>query len=157
MNDKFWSTFHRVLGIESDRQCVHVDELEEWDSLWRVELIFELEAAFGLDVTPESLPENVTQQALRLWREGASREALSLLYRASLSRLIDRYELAFRSSHTEAECAALVRAHGIESLSEYFWELTQTWRRLAYGHQLPSEGDLQALCEGWNRELSSGD
>ena len=115
------------------------------------------EVLFGLDVTPESLPEDVTQQALRLWREGASREALGLLYRASLSRLIDRYQLAFRSSHTEAECAALVRAQGIDSLSDYFWQLTQTWRRLAYGHQLPSEVDLQALCEGWDRELSSGD
>ena len=92
---------------------------------------------------------------MRLWGEGAYREALGLLYRASLSRLIDRYELAFRASHTEAECAALVRAHGVESLSEYFWQLTQTWRRLAYGHRLPSDKALQGLCDGWTRELSS--
>jgi hypothetical protein len=90
------------------------------------------EVLFGLDVTPESLPPDVPQQARRLWGEGAYREALSLLYRGSLSRLIDRYELAFRASHTEAECAALVRAQGIDSLSDYFWQLTQTWRRLAY-------------------------
>jgi hypothetical protein len=113
------------------------------------------EVLFGLDVTPESLPPDVPEQAIRLWREGACREALSLLYRASLSRLIDRYELAFRASHTEAECAALVREQGIESLSEYFWHLTQTWRQLAYGHRLPSEGDLEDLCAGWTRELSS--
>ncbi|MCP4471581.1 MAG: DUF4129 domain-containing protein [Gammaproteobacteria bacterium] len=114
------------------------------------------EVLFGLDVTPESLPPDVPQQAIRLWGEGACREALSLLYRASLSRLIERYELAFRASHTEAECAALVRAHGIESLSEYFWQLTQTWRRLAYGHRLPSDDVLHSLCDGWARELSSG-
>jgi len=113
------------------------------------------EVLFGLDVTPESLPPDVPQQAARLWGEGAYREALSLLYRASLSRLIDRYELAFRASHTEAECAALVRAHGIDSLSDYFWQLTQTWRRLAYGHQLPSDDALKGLCDGWTRELSS--
>lgn len=113
------------------------------------------EVLFGLDVTPESLPPDVPEAAMRLWGEGAYREALSLLYRASLSRLIDRYELAFRASHTEAECAALVRAHGVESLSEYFWQLTQTWRRLAYGHQLPSDEALQGLCDGWTRELSS--
>jgi len=113
------------------------------------------EVLFGLDVTPESLPPDVPGQAIRLWAEGAYREALSLLYRASLSRLIERYQLAFRASHTEAECAALVRAHGVESLSEYFWQLTQTWRRLAYGHQLPSDDTLQGLCDGWTRELSS--
>jgi len=113
------------------------------------------EVLFGLDVTPESLPPDVPEQAIRLWGEGAYREALSLLYRASLSRLIERYELAFRASHTEAECAALVKAYGVESLSDYFWQLTQTWRRLAYGHQLPSDDTLRGLCDGWTRELSS--
>ena len=82
------------------------------------------------------------------------REAVGLLYRASLSRLIERHELAFRDSHTEAECAALVSDRGIESLSAYFVELTAVWRRLAYGHQLPAEETVEILCQGWRRELS---
>ena len=110
---------------------------------------------FGLDVTPESLPTDVPAQVMRLWEDGANREALSLLYRASLSRLIDRYQVAFHASHTEAECASLVRARGIESLSEYFWELTQVWRRLAYGHRLPAGETVRALCADWTRELAS--
>jgi Domain of unknown function (DUF4129) len=113
------------------------------------------EILFGLDVTPESLPEDVPAQVMLLWERGANREALSLLYRASLSRLIDRYQLAFHASHTEAECASLVRAHGIESLSGYFWELTQVWRRLAYGHRLPPGDTVRNLCASWTRELSS--
>jgi hypothetical protein len=48
-----------------------------------------------------------------------------------------------------------VRAQEIESLSDYFWQLTQTWRRLAYGHQLPSDAALRDLCDGWIRELAS--
>ena len=113
------------------------------------------EILFGLDVTPESLPTDVPAQVMRLWEEGANRDALSLLYRASLSRLIDRYQVAFHASHTEAECASLVRAHGIESLSEFFWELTQVWRRLAYGHRLPAGDTVRALCDDWTRELAS--
>jgi hypothetical protein len=113
------------------------------------------EILFGLDVTPESLPEDVPAQVMLLWERGANREALSLLYRASLSRLIDRYQLAFHASHTEAECASLVREHGIESISRYFWELTQVWRRLAYGHRLPPGDTVRNLCAGWTRELSS--
>ena len=113
------------------------------------------EILFGLDVTSDSLPEDVPTEVLLLWERGANREALSLLYRASLSRLIDRYQLAFHASHTEAECASLVREHGIESLSRYFWELTQVWRRLAYGHRLPPDNTVRDLCAGWTRELSS--
>ena len=91
---------------------------------------------------------------LQLWSEGAYRDALSLLYRAALSRLIDQHELEFRASHTETECAELVRARGIESLSDYFARLTGVWRRLAYGHRLPEDATVQALCDGWREELS---
>lgn len=114
------------------------------------------EILFGLDVTPQSLPPDVPAQVMRLWTEGGYREALSLLYRASLSRLIDKHELAFRASHTEAECAALVKARGIESLSDYFWQLTLVWRKLAYGHQVPDSEVVQGLCQGWTSELSDG-
>jgi hypothetical protein len=112
------------------------------------------EVLFGLDVTPESLPPDVPAQVMRLWGEDAYREALGLLYRASLSRLIDRYQLAFRASHTEAECASLVKAQGIESLSDYFWQLTRVWRELAYGHRVPASEQVRELCQGWSRELS---
>ncbi len=111
------------------------------------------EMLFGLDVTPESLPADVPAQVMQLWEQGAGREALSLLYRATLSRLIDRYQIAFRASHTEAECAALVRARGVDSLSDYFWQLTQVWRRLAYGHRLPVADTVRELCADWYREL----
>ncbi len=112
------------------------------------------EVLFGLDVTPQSLPPDVPAEVMRLWGEGACRDALSLLYRASLSRLIDKYQLAFRASHTEAECAALVKARGIESLSDYFWQLTGVWRQLAYGHRVPASEAVQDLCRGWTSELS---
>ena len=111
------------------------------------------EIMFGLDVRPESLPRDVPAEALSLWRDGKHRESLSLLYRASLSHLLDRYEVAFRASHTEAECAALVAEQGIDSLSRYFNRLTSVWRRLAYGHELPRGEIVEALCQGWREEM----
>ena len=110
---------------------------------------------FGLDVRPQSLPADVPAQVLAMWQAGDSREALSLLYRASLSRLIDRHALAFRASHTEAECAALVSERGIESLSAFFLRLTDVWRRLAYGHLQPQQEAIEQLCAAWQRELAN--
>ncbi|MEM7564005.1 MAG: DUF4129 domain-containing protein, partial [Pseudomonadota bacterium] len=109
---------------------------------------------FGLDVRPESLPQDVPAQVLALWHAEQFREALGLLYRASLSRLIDKYKLGFRDSHTEAECAQLVTDHGVSSLSEYFSGLTRVWRRQAYGHIPPSQETVESLCRGWQKELS---
>ena len=93
-------------------------------------------------------------EVLAIWREGRYRDALGLLYRASLSRLIEKHEVEFRASHTEVECASLVSAQGIDSLSRYFSRLTNVWRRLAYGHELPQETTVQELCDGWRQEMS---
>lgn len=112
------------------------------------------EILFGLDLRPESLPEDVPDQVIKLWQANQPREALGLLYRASLSQLIQQHSLAFKASHTEAECAALVQSYGIQSLSYYFSKLTQVWRRLAYGHELPDLSALQNLCENWTKEMT---
>ncbi len=111
------------------------------------------EVMFGLDVRSESLPDDIPAQVMLLWRGGNQRDALGLLYRASLSLLIQHHALAFKSSHTEAECAALVQAYGIATLSQYFSQLTRLWRRLAYGHQLPEVSAMQDLCDNWTKVM----
>jgi len=108
---------------------------------------------FGLDVSPESLPDDIPAQVMLFWHANQQRDALGLLYRASLSRLIDQHALAFKSSHTEAECAALVKTRGINSLSSYFTGLTRVWCHLAYGHEIPELGTLEKLCDDWSEEL----
>ena len=109
---------------------------------------------FGLDVRPESLPDDVPAQVMKFWLHNRHRDALGLLYRASLSQLIDQHAVKFKSSHTEAECAALVKARGIDSLSSYFSGLTRIWCHLAYGHELPTIEAIQKLCDGWSAELA---
>ena len=110
---------------------------------------------FGLDVRSESLPDDIPAQVMSYWHDNRPRDAIGLLYRASLSRLIDHSTLAFKSSHTEAECVALVKARGIDSLSRYFAGLTRVWCRLAYGHEMPAIEAIEKLCDCWSAEMTS--
>ncbi len=112
------------------------------------------EVMFGLDVRAESLPDDIPAQVMKLWIQKQHREALGLLYRAALSHLIQQHSLAFKSSHTESECVALVQSRGIFELSQYFSRLTQMWKRLAYGHQLPETEILQNLCDRWPKVMA---
>lgn len=107
------------------------------------------EILFGLDVRKESIPQNVPEEVLTLWRKGKARKALGLLYRATLSRLIHQYELSFNESATEKECAEIVYQSGKNEIYEYIKVLTRVWQRLAYGHRMPSEPQVMELCKSW--------
>lgn len=104
---------------------------------------------FGLNIAEESLPDNIPGQVLVLWGKGASREALGLLYRATLSRLVYQYGFSFSASDTENECTETVRHSGMQELAQYLQGLTRTWQRFAYGHRMPSKLEVLDLCEAW--------
>src|SRR5690606_33171278 len=95
---------------------------------------------FGLDLARGSLPDDISASALHLWRSHQHRAALALLYRASLSRLLEA-GLEIEDGHTEGECLTLLQAHKHPLVGQssilYFARLTQAWQRLAYGHLLP--------------------
>lgn len=55
LDSKFWRVFERTLGVQLERTRVSVKDLEEWDSLRHVELIFELEEAFDLNILPDDI------------------------------------------------------------------------------------------------------
>ncbi len=110
---------------------------------------------FGMDVTRESLPEDVSNSALALLQAGDYRGALALLYRASLSRLLDA-GLDIEDGHTEEECLHLARIYShkqsrASSAVRYFASLTRAWQRLAYGHLAPEPHLAEELCRHWNQ------
>lgn len=107
---------------------------------------------FGLEVAPESLPEDVAAEVERLWPT-QPRAALGLLYRALLSRLLHDFQLPLKPSHTEREVLALQRERGEAGLDAFATALTHHWQNLAYGHQTPPEDAWAGLCAGW-RELA---
>lgn len=104
---------------------------------------------FGLDVRSESLPDDVPGEVLALWEQGKHREALGLLYRSSLSRLIHDHAMRFYDGHTEEECLVIVKRQAAPTLADYMQQLTRHWQRLAYAHREPEGDDVKALCEQW--------
>ncbi len=108
------------------------------------------EVMFGLELEPDSLPDNPAQQSWQLWCSGRQRQALSLLLRATLARLITHHQLQFEDGYTELECARIVRATVEVSIANYFDELIRAWRFFAYGHQLPDTERVKLLCDNWS-------
>ncbi len=110
----------------------------------------------GMDVRPESLPDDVPTAAQTLWQEGDHRAALGLLYRASLSQLVHAFSVPLTCGHTEQECVDLVTALPDPSLYVYMRRLTADWQRLAYGHQPIEQQQFEALCQQWREVFCHG-
>ncbi|HKJ72362.1 MAG TPA: DUF4129 domain-containing protein [Gammaproteobacteria bacterium] len=111
---------------------------------------------FGLTVTPQSLPTDVAGAARALCRQGRTREALSLLYRASIARLIERFEVAIPAGATEGECLQRARSVLGDDGRRLFADLTGAWQELAYGHRAPEADCVEALCRDWAAAFGAG-
>lgn len=108
-----------------------------------------LNTRFALDVSPESLPEDVPEKVQALWESGDKRSGLSLLYRATLSQLIHVFGFAFHEAQTEGECLTIVQQSGAQNISHYAGQLTLHWQNLAYGHHVPRTQDFDDLLAKW--------
>ncbi|SEA14122.1 DUF4129 domain-containing protein [Microbulbifer marinus] len=130
---------------------------------------------FGLDVRQSSLPQDVCAEVLCLWQSGDQRASLGLLYRATLSHLIESYQFAFGDHLTESECAQLVRLRQRQpeasprqasepqqaprpvsaGLSDFVQQLTASWQQLAYAHRAPATARVQSLCDQWQEAFGN--
>lgn len=113
----------------------------------------------GLDIRPESLPDDIPAAARKLWGEAREREALALLYRATLSRLAHRQLLALSGATTEGECLALaVKARNNQGLSQAMLDavsgVTQLWLSGAYAGRLPSAPTFEQACCEWQAQFA---
>ena len=133
--------------------------------LWRIRAVFgfgrgtpgteEAPATlFGLDLRPESLPRDVAAAARALIAAGRHRAALALLYRASLSRLVDRHGLDVPRGATEGDCLRMAAQVLPVPAARYFGELTRAWQAAAYADRPPTDGE--ALCQGWSATFAEG-
>jgi len=110
---------------------------------------------FGLDVAQESLPENVAVSALAYWKIGDHRQALSLLYRASLFQLME-YGVELREGDTEGVCLSKARKPAAfemlpDGAIDYLESLTRVWQCFAYGHIEPEQQVALAMCHRWEK------
>ena len=110
---------------------------------------------FGLELGVETLPDDIASTAEQLWHT-QPREALGLLYRGLLSRLLHDFNLPLKSADTEGQ--VLDRIHQLQQpqLQTFSHELTRHWQNLAYGHQLPPASARLKLCSDWRALFSQG-
>lgn len=112
------------------------------------------EVLFGLDLNDTPLPDDPAQQARKLWQSAEHRQALSLLLKAALVRLIDDHNCRFEDGYTELECARVVNHATETSVAQYFSELIAVWRMFAYAHQLPDSETFHFLTDNFNSIFS---
>lgn len=113
----------------------------------------------GLDIRPESLPDDVPAAVRKLWGQGERRAALALLYRATLSRLASQDGLLLTRGATENDCLRLanractnrqLRAERLQVTAD----ATALWLDGAYGNRWPGNEVLEAVCAAWQREFA---
>jgi hypothetical protein len=104
---------------------------------------------FGLDVRPESLPENLAAEAARLARAGELAKALSLLYRGALTTLLHRDGVELAGGDTEEDCLRKSRPRLESPTHAYFTRLLLAWQQLAYARRRVPLDEIEALCTDW--------
>jgi len=103
----------------------------------------------GMEVSPDTLPDDVPSSAWALWQQGRHHEALGLLYRGSISRVMAVGRVEIQESDTEGDCMRRVESAGHAAHPEYFRGITGAWIRIAYAGILPADSDVEALCKQW--------
>ena len=104
---------------------------------------------FGLDLDSEKLPDDPWAISKNLIEQKKYREALSLLYRASLIWYVDNSQAVIKEGYTELECFRQIASQVSIGSREYFLLLTNAWRQLAYAHKMPEKDLLIQLCDNW--------
>lgn len=103
---------------------------------------------WGLAVDVQSLPDDIAGHARQLWASNP-REALGLLYRGLLNRLLHDYRVPLHEADTEGQVLEKIAALHDPALEAFSQVLTRQWQALAYGHRLPSEALAMQLCNDW--------
>jgi len=107
-----------------------------------------------LDIRPQALPDDVGGAALALWRSGRTQEAMSLLYRGALSRLVHGHAVPIRSSSTEGDCLLLARPRLAPPGYAYLARLVAAWRSTVYAGREPGDDEVAGLCRDFQAGLA---
>jgi len=107
---------------------------------------------FGLELDAATLPEDLVGSARTLWAEGRRTEAMSLLYRGALIRLLEHHGVAIPESATEYECVSLLRRSDVDPEPvRVFDRLTGAWIGTRYAASPPADEAFDELCQGFDR------
>jgi len=111
---------------------------------------------FGMELAPETLPDDLQGAVRALLAAGRVREALGLLYRATLSALVHGHGIELQASDTEGDALARVHAHGEAATAQYFGVLVVHWQSAAYARRLPASADVERLLAAYAERFAPG-
>ncbi|MCM2335242.1 MAG: hypothetical protein NDI66_00430 [Pseudomonas sp.] len=109
----------------------------------------------AVDAPP--LPDDVAAAARALWARGRPRDALALLYRASVAAMVERAQVVLVPGATEAQCLRAARAMPRADDREAFADVVRRWQLAAYARRVPGDDEFEALLArlsdrfGWAR------
>jgi len=91
------------------------------------------------------LPDDVPTAARRLWQSGRQRDALALLYRASVEAMTLRAHVVLVPGATEAHTLRASRQLPAAEDRELFARVVKVWQLAAYAHGLPASEEFEEL------------
>ena len=115
------------------------------------------EIMFGMDLRPDSLPDDIIGKAKNLWQSKQHRESLSLLYRGALIRLINQENIKLENSYTEGDVIRHSKQQLTTSKQSFLDKLTNSWKLIAYAHRNPSDVEMDNLFESWTKDFAIQD
>ncbi len=108
---------------------------------------------FGMDVRPESLPKDIIAEVRKLWQENNQRDAMSLLYRGALARLLNNENIKLENSDTEGDVLRNVKKNLNKEKSSFMTQLTTFWKLVAYAHRFPKTEEVENLLNRWHKDF----
>lgn len=106
---------------------------------------------FGMDIDPDSLPDDLPGVAARTF-ESNQREAMQLVFRGLLSKLVNDYDLPLKKSMTENEIVSLVRI-ALPAKKDVTAGIVRQWILLAYAHKSISRETFMSILENYKRHF----
>ena len=107
------------------------------------------------EIKADALPADVPGEALRLWRAGERRRAMSLLYRGSVFAVVDRHGVRLPENATEGMCIAAVEQQADAARAEFFSKLVTAWMWCAYAGRDPDDDFVAFVCAQWPKHLGA--
>ncbi|MDI9238251.1 DUF4129 domain-containing protein [Lysobacter sp. LF1] len=105
---------------------------------------------------PAALPDDLPSAIGRLWREGRQREALALMYRASVETMTARAQVVLVPGATEAEVLRVSRRLPLAAERDVFTRVVHAWQYAAYAQRFPDSDGFETLlrqvveCFAWS-------
>ena len=97
----------------------------------------------------EALPDDIPAAVRALLGAGRGRDALALLYRASVERLSSMLDLPLPPGATESDCLRRARALADARESARFARVVRGWQSAAYAQRMPAAAEIETMLAEW--------